>query len=140
MSWRLFRRGWVTFTSLFFLALMGFGFLLNYQVSSFPGQDRPAATLSEVIGRLGIVMLLFLGIGLEWLDRTWSAVLVNVGLWGCFGLTAPGKVIFVELTKSPGQQNPEAGLAVAIVGIPCTIVAACDFVLYWITRTGSASH
>lgn len=100
----------------------------------FFGWNQTPRTFLETFGRLVPVILLVLGIVLEWLDFLPPALAINVGFWGFFGIGVLGKYIGMVSTKSPAQYDPEAGLAMSIVGIPCTVVAIADFLLYWITR------
>jgi hypothetical protein len=46
-----------------------------------------------------------------------------------------GEVAFTLMTKPRSQYYPgEASLAVAIIGIPCSVIAVVDAFLYWSTR------
>jgi hypothetical protein len=134
MSWPLFRRVWVTLCNLAFLGFVAIGFMQDYELSHFSGGTRPTRTLLETFGRLVPVMLLGLGIILEWLDWTWPALAVNGGLFAFLGFGVLGVVLWRILTNSPLRYDPETGLAVAIVGIPCAAIAVLDFLLYWRTR------
>jgi hypothetical protein len=114
---------------------MGVSFLQDYEMfHHMMGGTRPPRTALEIMGPAVLVALLVLGIVLEWLDWTWPALVVNAGFWGFFGLGALGSVLWMALTKSPDPYQSEAGLTIAVVGIPCTVVAVSDCVLYWITR------
>jgi hypothetical protein len=134
MSWPLFRRVWVTLCNLVFLGFVAIGFVQDYELSHFSGGTSPPRTLLEMFGRLVPVVVLVLGIVLEWLDWTWAALVVNGGSFGFLGFYVLGIVFWRILTNSPLRHDPETGLAVAIVGIPCALIGILDFVLYWCTR------
>jgi hypothetical protein len=82
-----------------------------------------------------LVVLLGLGIASEWFQWTWLAVSINAGFFAFMGLGVLGKALLMLVTKQPAQYDPEAGLAIAVVGIPCATIALADCLLYWITRT-----
>jgi multisubunit Na+/H+ antiporter MnhB subunit len=133
MSWRLVRGIWVTVCNLSFLGLMGVGFLQDHEISNFKGGTRPPSTVTETLVPILLVTLLVIGIVLEWLDWTWPALALNGGFFAFFGFGVLGKVLWMALTKA--SANGEAGLALAIVGVPCTLIAVLDLFLYWNTRT-----
>jgi len=106
---------------------MGVGFVQDYGA-------KPPRTFLETFVPVALVMLLVLGIVLEWLDWTWPALAVNAGFFGFWGINVLGVALWRALTNSPLRHDPETGLAVAIVGIPCAAIAVLDFFLYWHTR------
>ncbi len=134
MSLRTFRRVWITLTNLMCLGLLSIGFLHEYELSSFHGATRPSSAALEQIGPLVCVALLLLGILLEWRGSTWPALIINAGFFAVFGFGVLGKVLLMVLTKPSAQYDPEAGLALAIVGIPFTVIALADGLLYWVAR------
>jgi len=137
MSLRLFRRVWVTLSNLIGLGFLGIGFLHDYQLSHYSGGMRPAKSTLETVGRLVPVILLMLGIVLEWFDMMWPALAVNVGSWGFVGFSVFGLFLWRVYTSWPGDADPsgEGHLAIVIAGVPCTLVAIADFFLYWTTRS-----
>lgn len=131
MRWRTFRRVWVTLSNVVYLGLIGISFMQDYELSSFHGATRPANIGLGRLAALVFAILLLSGIVLEWLDSVRPAFIVNVGFFAFFGLGVLSEALLAELAKLPGHHDPEGGLAIAIVGIPCTIVALTDFLLYW---------
>jgi hypothetical protein len=134
MSLRIFRRVWITLSNLTCLGLITARFLQDYELSNLHGGGAPPGKYFELAGSLVCAAVLLLGIIFEWLDWTRSAFLVNTSIFAIFGIAVLGKAALMVLTKSPTQYDPEAGLAVAIVGIPFTVIALADLLLYRVTR------
>jgi len=134
MSWRGFRGVWITACSLVFVGFISFGLADNYRLYQLSGPTKPPNALFHALGSLLLVTLLLVGIVFEWLDWVWPAALINAGFFAFLGLGVLGKGLVMVMTKPPAQYHPEAGLTVAIVGIPCTAIAMLDFFLYWVTR------
>jgi hypothetical protein len=134
MSLRTFRRVWITLTNLMCLGLLSVGLLQEYEISNFHGAARPSSPAFEQIGPLVCGAFLVLGILLEWRGSTWPALIINAGFFVAFGFGVLGKALLMLLTKPSAQYDPEAGLALAIVGIPFTVIALADCLLYWATR------
>jgi len=123
MSLRFFTRVWITLTNFMCLGVIGIGFVQDYELSS--------------LGRVGYLVfaaLLLLGIVLEWRGFTRPALIINAGFFAVPGFAVLGKVLVMLWTKSTAQYDPEALLAVTIVGIRFTLVALADCVLYWANR------
>ena len=137
MSLPPFRRAWVTLSNLIGLGFLGIGFLQDYQLSHYSGGMKPPRSFLETFGRLVPVILLILGIVLEWLDMMWPALAVNVGSWGFVGFSVLGLFLWHVYASWPGDADPsgEGRLAIAIAGFPCTLVAIADFFLYWARRS-----
>jgi hypothetical protein len=95
--------------------------------------------MPEMLVSAALVGLLVLGIVLEWLDWTWPALALNAGFFAFAGFGVLGRFLWGVLTRSPTQRDPEAGLAITLVGIPCAVIAVLDFVLYWNTRARIAN-
>ena len=89
-------------------------------------------SLSPII----LILLLLLGIVFEWINWRWLALTINAGFFALFGFAILGKAVITLVTNSP-PYNSELSMAVGIIGIPCTAVAAVDFYLYW---ASGASH
>jgi hypothetical protein len=127
MPWRTFRRVWITWINLMCLGLIVITFLEDYELSRL--HDA-----SERIGPLVCAAALLIGIVSEWLDWNRLAFIANVGFFAIVGIAVLGKAALMVITKPRMQYIPEAGLAIAIVGIPFTLVAVADFLLYWVVR------
>ena len=134
MSWKVFRRVWVTICNLLFIGFAIFGLLDEYRLYQLSGPIKPPSTLSHALVSVFLIALLSLGIASEWSDWTWLAVSINAGFFAFLGFGVLGKAALMVLTQTPAQYHPEASLAVAIVGVPCGAIAVGDFLLYWITR------
>jgi hypothetical protein len=134
MSLQTFRRVWITLTNLMCLGLLSLGFLQEHELSNFHGATRPSTAAFEQIGALVGAALLLLGILLEWRGSTWPALIINAGFFAVFGFGVLGEALLMVLTEPSAQYDPEAGLALAIVGIPFTVVALADGLLYWFSR------
>jgi len=134
MSWRRFRGVWITACNLVFVGFVSFGLVDDYRLYQLSGPTKPPNALFHALGPLLLIALLSLGIVLEWLDWVWPAVSINAGFFAFLGFGVLGKALLMVMAKPPAQYHPEAGLTVAVVGIPCTAIALVDFVLYWVTR------
>jgi len=139
MSWRGFRGVWITACNLVFVGLISFGLADDYRLYQLSGPMKPPNAFLHALGSLLLATLLLVVIVFEWLDWVWPAVLINAGFFAFLGLGVLGKGFVMVTTKPPAQYHPEAGLAVAIVGIPCTAIATVDFFLYWVTRPRSGT-
>ena len=137
MSRRLFRRVWVTASNGAFLGFIASSFLRDYELSTFGGAFRPSSGVLDRIGPFLLALLLTLGIVLEWLQSEKVASMVNVGLFTLLSFAVLGKALLMVLTKSRGLYDPEAGLAITIVGLPCAVIAAMDSYFYWAGRAGA---
>jgi hypothetical protein len=133
-SWRTFRKAWITSTNLMCLGLISISFLQDYELSNFRGATMPSSAGIARAGPLICAAFLLLGTVFEWMDSTWPAFVVNAGFFAVFGIGVVGKVLLTVLTKPSAQYDPEAGLALAIVGIPFSMIALMDCLLYLTTR------
>jgi hypothetical protein len=135
----MFRRFWVTACNLLFVGFVSFGLLDDYRFYQLSGPAKPPHAFLHALGSLLLIVLLSLGIVSEWLDWIWIAALINSGYFAFLGFGVLGKAALMVMTKPPAEYDPEGGLTVAIVGIPCAAIALADFLLYWFTRPRRAA-
>ena len=128
-----FRRVWVTFWNLVFLAFVSFGLFEDYRLYQLSDPTKRPGSFNGWTQVLLIVLLLA-GLTCEWLDRIWFAVTINAGFFAFLGIAVLSKPALMSLTHPGAQYDPEGVLTVAIVGIPCAAIACTDVVLYWLTR------
>ena|SRR5438270_5974927 len=134
MSWRIFRSVWVTACNVLFVGFIGLSLLGDYRLYQLSSPPKPPRVLFDVLGPVLLIALLAFGIVSEWFDWTWLAVSINAGFFAFLGFGVLGKALLTLMMKPTAPYHPEAGLTVAIVGIPCAVIALADCVMYWITR------
>lgn len=133
-SMRVFRRFWVTGWNALFVGFVIYGLVDDYSLYQLSGPIKPPNFLLHAFVSIALVCLLVFGIVAECLDWTWPAILINAGFFAFLGFGVLGKVLVMTVTETPAQYHSEVGLTIAIVGVPCSIIAIADFFLYWKTR------
>jgi hypothetical protein len=132
MSLRMFRGVWVTLCNAVLTYVIASNVVGVYRLRKLVGGVQPPRPVSETWGPLILIAVLLLGVLVEWINWTRLALAINAGFFAFLGF---GVVInAVRSMVAKPAIGSEAGQVLAVVGIPCSIIAVADFVLYWLTR------
>jgi hypothetical protein len=137
MPWRVVRVTWITLCNLTFISMIGINLLQDHEMSLFQGATRSSNGGFGRFVLLSLVVLLLSGIVADWLGWLTTASTLNVGFFALVGFTVLGKALLMFITKAPTEYDPEAGLAVAVIGMPSAVIAAVDLALYRISKRGT---
>lgn len=127
---RVIRRVWVISVNVVCIGVLLLSFVRSFQIASYNGARWTAGLMTHELGPVICSVVLVIGITLELFNSRFAWV-VNVGFFAFVGLAVLIQALFF---KSDAQYSSERGLIVALVGIPFSVIAIIDSVLYMMAR------